>query len=220
MTKKGLFISLEGLDLSGKSTFQDFIARQLKSERIPFITTREPGGTLLSEQIREMLLWTKSSEEPIDPLTELLLINAARRQHIKYKIKPYLEEGHWVVCDRFFDSTLAYQAAGKEISTRLVHELHGWVSSKLLVDKTFYFRLTPSFMQVRAAKATKENKDTRFDRFESLPLSFHQAVYDAYEKLFEDERERFILIESEQAKPLIEKDIKKHLDNLIFEWRT
>ena len=217
MSKKGLFISLEGLDHSGKTTFKDFIASQLQTQRIPFISTHEPGGTLISERIRDILLYTKSSDEPIDPLTELLLINAARRQHVKYLIRPYLEEGYWVICDRFFDSTLAYQSAGKEISKKLVNLMHEWVASNLMPDKTFYFRLPLSLMETRAAKA---NKETHLDRFESMPMTFHQSVYDAYEEFYENDRERFILVESDQAKPLIEKQIQKDLHNLIYEWRS
>ena len=124
MIRPGKLITLEGVDGAGKSTHIQFIADTLRAEARKVIVTREPGGTDLADRLREILL-----NEAMDPLTETLLVFAARADHVARVIRPALLEGNWVVCDRFTDSTLAYQGAGKGVDVEVIERLSGIVTS-------------------------------------------------------------------------------------------
>ena len=131
---RGRFITLEGVEGSGKTTNLEYLCETLKEKNVSFIKTREPGGTELAEAIREAMLakW----QEKITGLTEVLLVFAAREQHLQNVIRPNLERGTWVVCDRFTDATFAYQGEARGVDTEIIERLEQWVQVDLYPDLT------------------------------------------------------------------------------------
>jgi dTMP kinase len=165
------FISFEGLDGAGKTTQVERLAAFLESRRIPVCTTREPGGTPIGERLRELLL---SREKGLDSETETLLVFAARREHIAKVIRPALDAGTWVLCDRFTDATFAYQGAGSGVDWRKIELLEQWVHADLQPDLTLYFDVAP------AAARTRTNRIKTPDRFEREREAFHARVREGY----------------------------------------
>ena len=141
MRQEGLFITVEGVEGAGKSTNIKVIEEFLSEKNVDYILTREPGGTLLAEKIRDLLL--RHHEEEMEATTELLLIFAARAQHLNTTIKPKLSEGKWVLCDRFTDATYAYQGAGRGCESKLIGQLETLVQGSLRPDLTVIFDLDP-----------------------------------------------------------------------------
>jgi dTMP kinase len=133
----GKFITLEGGEGLGKTTNQGFIGQFLRAQGIPVVLTREPGGTLIAEKIRQLLL--QRDDEALTEKTELLLIFAARAQHIRHVIMPALQAGQWVICDRFTDATYAYQGGGRNLSSAAIEWLESWVQESLRPDLTLLF---------------------------------------------------------------------------------
>lgn len=168
----GKFITLEGGEGVGKSTNLATVTKVLSDHEIPFIVTREPGGTPFAERIRDLLL--APSDEPVDALSELLLIFAARAQHISKRIRPTLAQGTWVVCDRFTDATYAYQGGGREISIDWIATLEDLVQAGLKPDLTLILDLDPRLGLLRAQQRGL------LDRFESEKLQFFEAVRATY----------------------------------------
>ena len=148
-TKRGLFLTLEGAEGVGKSTNIEFITQHLEQRGIEYVLTREPGGTPLAEKIRELLLVVH--EEPMSELTELLLVFAARAQHLDKVIEPALATGKWVVCDRFTDATFAYQGAGRGLSVETIGQLQSLVQGELRPDLTLILDLDPEIGLERAS---------------------------------------------------------------------
>ncbi|MDB3976019.1 dTMP kinase [Gammaproteobacteria bacterium] len=183
---KGNFITLEGIEGSGKSTSLNTITEILTERHIDFIITKEPGGGPLGKDLRAMLL-SKSSE--ISPEVELLLMMADRKNHIDNLVMPNINKGVWVISDRYLDSTYAYQGGGRQINTSKIDSL-----ARLLdlpqPDLTLLFDLPPLLALDRAKKRSE------LDRFESEPMDFHERIRDAYMSLNEDNPERFRLIDS------------------------
>ncbi|MBA1287207.1 dTMP kinase [Pseudomonas japonica] len=168
----GLFITLEGPEGAGKSTNRDYIAARLRDAAKDVQLTREPGGTPLAERIRELLL--APSEEPMAVDTELLLMFAARAQHIEQVIRPALARGAVVLCDRFTDATYAYQGGGRGVPTERIAQLEAFVQGGLRPDLTLVFDLP---VEVGLARAAARG---RLDRFEQEARSFFEAVRQAY----------------------------------------
>jgi dTMP kinase len=168
----GLFITLEGPEGAGKSTNRDYIAERLREAGRDVQLTREPGGTPLGERIRELLL--TPTEEPMAVDTELLLMFAARAQHIEQVIRPALARGAVVLCDRFTDATYAYQGGGRGISVSRIATLEAFVQGSLRPDLTLVFDLPVETGLARAAARG------RLDRFEQEARSFFEAVRQAY----------------------------------------
>lgn len=179
---KGLFVVFEGPDRSGKTTQINLLASYLKSRRIKFILTREPGGCRLSEQIRDILL---NPANKISPISELLLYEAARAQHTAEKILPALKEGKIVISDRFFLATLAYQGYGRQIKLSLVRLLNSIAAFNIRPDITFLFTMPDSEFEKRKRSAMLEGKT---DRIESERESFRKKVNLAYKKLAKSEK--------------------------------
>ncbi|MFU8814081.1 MAG: dTMP kinase [Pseudomonadales bacterium] len=167
----GRFITLEGGEGVGKSTNLGFVAGRLRAAGLEVVTTREPGGTPLAEAIRQLLLTV--SPEPIAPLTELLLVFAARAQHLARVIEPALARGAWVLCDRFTDATYAYQGGGRGLDGEVIATLEKLVQQGLEPDLTLYLDLSLEAAQARLG-------DRERDRFEREELDFFQRVRDAY----------------------------------------
>ncbi|HEU68199.1 MAG TPA: dTMP kinase [Candidatus Acetothermia bacterium] len=165
---KPLFIVLEGPDASGKSTQVRLLADALSARGIPILATREPGGTPLGERLRELVL---SSDSPMNPLTELLLIIAARHEHVEQVVRPALKEGKWVLCSRYTLSSLAYQGWGRGLDLDLIRRLNQLATGGLEPDYVFLLDLPPTV----AYERTRER-----DRFEGEGLEFFTRVRVGY----------------------------------------
>lgn len=189
---RGLFLTLEGAEGVGKSTNIEFLTQYLDAKGIDYVLTREPGGTHLAEKIRDILL--DVHEEPMSELTELLLVFAARAQHIEKLIKPALNEGRWVLCDRFTDATFAYQGAGRGLSLEKISQLQTMVQDTLRPDLTIILDLDPAIGMERA------NRRGDLDRFELEKQEFFLSVRQAYLDIAAAEPERCMVIDA--AKPL------------------
>ena len=201
----GLFITLEGPEGAGKSTNRDFIASRLRERGVEVLLTREPGGTPLAERIRELLLAPSDESMAVD--TELLLMFAARAQHLDRVIRPALEAGQVVLCDRFTDATYAYQGGGRGVSMARIAELERFVQGSLRPDLTLVFDLPVEVGLQRAAARG------RLDRFEQEDRSFFDAVRQTYIERAAQAPERYRVIDA--AKPLA--DVQRYLDALLPE---
>lgn len=194
MNHRGKFITVEGSEGVGKSTNLDFVARQLRAAGIDFIVTREPGGTPLAEDIRQLLLAPR--EEAMCELTELLLVFAARAQHLAEKIEPALAAGRWVLSDRFTDATFAYQGGGRQMSEMVIGHLQSLVQGDLRPDLTL---LLDASVDVGMQRASRRGD---LDRFEQEERDFFERVRQAYLAQVESEPARFAVIDASQ--PLAE----------------
>lgn len=201
----GLFITLEGPEGAGKSTNREYLAAQLRAEGIDVLLTREPGGTPLAERIRELLL--APSEETMHADTELLLVFAARAQHLAEVIKPALARGAVVLCDRFTDATYAYQGGGRGLSHDRIAVLESFVQGGLRPDLTLVFDLP---VEVGLARATARG---RLDRFEQEGRTFFDAVRSTYLNRAKVEPQRYRLVDA--AQPLAQ--VQRSLDALLPE---
>lgn len=190
----GKFITLEGGEGVGKSTNLAFIRDYLLHRRIPVVVTREPGGTLLAEKIRDLLL--DKDSETISETAELLLMFAARAQHIKHVIEPALARGQWVLCDRFTDATYAYQGGGRKMGDNTIAWLETLVQGDLRPHLTLLFDAP---VEIGIARAKKRGE---FDRFEVEKLCFFEQVRQAYLKQAGLHPDRIKLISADQ--PLID----------------
>ena len=198
------FITFEGIDGAGKSTHINFVEKYLQDNHIPFISSREPGGTQLGEKLRNHLL-----NEDMDPYTETLLMFSSRMEHIEKIIKPNLDKGVSVLSDRFTDATYAYQHGGKDVNEAFIHELKTLVHPKINPNITFLFDC-PVEISLERLHSTRE-----LDKFEKEEKSFHQKVRDAYLKLAKAEPDRFVIIDSSQTIETIQIQIEQSLDKLF-----
>lgn len=204
MSLRGKFITLEGVDGAGKSTHQQFVADLLAARAPHVIVTREPGGTELAERLREAILG-----HPMAPETETLLIFAGRADHVARVIRPALEAGTWVVCDRFTDATFAYQGAGKSVSRDLIERLGAAAHGNLVPDRTLVFDCSYETARGRLA-ASKKN----LDRFEREDRPFFERVRAAYLERARAEPARVRIIDASAAVPEIRKTLERHLADL------
>ena len=186
--KKGLFITLEGIEGAGKSTAVDFIEDFLTKEGHDVIKTREPGGTVIGEQIREILL--KNENDTLTYDTELLLVFSARAQHIQEVILPALSSGKIILCDRFTDASYAYQGGGRGIDASRINLLEKWVQGDLRPNLTLLFDLDVSIGMQR----TKKRCDA--DRFEREEINFFKKIRNTYLERAKNEPQRFRIINS------------------------
>lgn len=181
----GRFITFEGIDGAGKSTHIVALAQRLRERGAEVVCTREPGGTALAEKLRELVL-----RDPMDTLTEALLVFAARRDHVQQLIAPALARGATVVCDRFTDATFAYQGGGRDFEPQVLTQLERWVHGDLQPHLTFWLDLP-------AAEAARRRAAARAaDRFESEDLAFFDRVRAAYASRMAADPGRFVRIDS------------------------
>ncbi|MBP5114973.1 dTMP kinase [Pseudomonas protegens] len=199
----GLFITLEGPEGAGKSTNREYLAERLRAAGIEVLLTREPGGTPLAERIRDVLL--TPLEEVMNADTELLLVFAARAQHLATVIRPALERGAVVLCDRFTDSTYAYQGAGRGLSLARIAALEDFVQGELRPDLTLVFDLP---VDVGLARASARG---RLDRFEQEGQAFFQKVREAFLARAAAAPQRYVLVDA--AQPLAQ--VQQSLDSLL-----
>jgi dTMP kinase len=196
----GLFISFEGIDGAGKSTHIEALAGALRAAGRTVVLTREPGGTPLSERLRELAL-----KEPMDPLTEALLMFAARREHLLQVIEPALARGDAVLCDRFTDATFAYQGGGRGFDAGVLAALEGWVQSVPALpagslrqpDLTLWFDLPPEVAAQRLAGARVP------DKFEAQPLDFFRRVAQGYVRRMQADPGRFARVRADQPREAV-----------------
>ena len=201
---RGLFITFEGPDGSGKSTQIFKLKKMLESRGIETVLTREPGGTPISEHIREIILDIRNTE--MDNLTEALLYAAARAQHVAQVIIPSLQAGKTVICDRFMDSSIAYQGYGRKLGDQ-VRVINEYAVRGLVPDITFLLLLDPSIGKNRIHRA--------YDRLEQEQNTFHEDVYAGYEELAMANPTRIIKIDATKSIREIEEDINNHLRVLL-----
>ena len=191
---QGLFITVEGPDGAGKSTLIQRLEEKLLEElKVPLVRTREPGGSEIAEKIRGVILDPKNTA--MDDRTEALLYAASRRQHIMEKIKPSLAEGKVVLCDRFVDSSIAYQGAGRGIGVEEVATLNRFATEDLTPDITLYLDVDA---QVGLNRIASKDSNRQKDRLELEAISFHNRVREAYKVLLEKHPERIQLIDASQ----------------------
>ncbi len=186
----GLFITMEGIEGCGKSTQIGRLQLGLEKRGYPVVTTREPGGTAVAEAIRTIVLNPKNAS--LSPVTELLLYAAARAQHVDERIRPALEAGKVVLCDRFADSTTAYQGAGRELSQETIHTLHAIATRGTWPDLTIVLDLPVEEGLKRAGRGAK------LDRIEREPLDFHRRVREGFLRIARDEPERVRVVNGNQ----------------------
>ncbi len=211
--KKGVFITFEGIEGAGKSTQIEILSEKLKKKGIKTLTTFEPGDTELGKKIRDLLLNPSLS---INPLSELLLYFADRLQHIEEKINPFLSQGFVVICDRFTDSTLAYQGYGRGISIELITTLNKILLNSFKPDITILLDLSPEIGLERNKKIKKN------DKFELETLPFHNRVRKGFLQIASTDTERFIVIDgnrgiNEIATEIYDK-LKERLKKLKYEF--
>jgi len=205
MSKKGLFITFEGTDGVGKSTQIRLLKSKLDEKGIEVVLTREPGGTDISEKIRDIILSKDNSE--ISYMTEAMLYAASRAQLVAQIIKPALEQGKTVISDRFIDSSIVYQGYGRKLGNA-VYEINKYAVGDCMPDVTFLLKLDPDTGIKRASGEEP-------DRIESEDISYHRSVYQAYEKLEEEYPDRIIGIDATGSPKAVNESIMKRIDRLL-----
>ena len=205
--ERGKFITLEGGEGVGKSTNLQFITDWLKGQGIEFVQTREPGGTPLAEELRELLLTKR--EEAVDPTAELLMVFAARAQHLARVIEPALRRGEWVICDRFTDATYAYQGGGRELDRELIAQLEQTVQGDLRPDRVLLLDLDPEVGLARAASTGAA------DRFESEQRHFFERVRAAYRQRADADPARYAIIDASQPLEQVQRQLAVELTQLL-----
>ncbi|WP_461481314.1 dTMP kinase [Porticoccus sp.] len=206
-SKKAQFITVEGGEGVGKTTNMAFIRQWLDQHGIPYVATREPGGTPLAEDIRTLLVSPR--DEPVAENTELLLMFAARAQHLAQVIRPALARGQWVLCDRFTDATYAYQGAGRGVAMEKIAQLEALVQGELRPDLTLLLDIPVDQGMARA------NGRGAPDRFELEKLSFFNAVRDCYLARAAADPSRFCLIDAMQSLELVQRAIAAALQQFF-----
>lgn len=207
MNNRGMFLTIEGSEGVGKSTASRFIRKYLQKKSVDFVATREPGGTVLAEKLRRLLL--QNHEEKISDVTELLLMFAGRKQNIDHVILPALEQGKWVVSDRFTDATFAYQGGGRGISESLISQLENIVQEGLQPDVTL---LLDAPLDISLARARGRSKP---DRIEQEKVAFFERVREAYLARAELFPERFYIINTNCSFTDVREQITKVMDGIL-----
>lgn len=207
--KKGLFITIEGPDGAGKTSIQKDAAKILSEEGFHFELTREPGGIDIAEQIREIILNPKNTA--MDGRTEALLYAASRRQHLTEKVIPYLEEGINVLCDRFVDSSLAYQGCGRGLGIEQVFEMNQFAIQDTMPDLTLFLMLEP---EIGLERISRNRAKGEVDRLDMEKIDFHKKVYKAYSEIAEKYPKRIKVIDASKSY----NEVLENTVNLIREY--
>ena len=216
MKQRGRFITLEGGEGVGKSTNLQWVVEWLKQQGLTVISTREPGGTPRAEAIRELLL-DPAPTEPLSSDAELLLMFAARAQHLNEKILPALEQGAWVVCDRFTDATYAYQGGGRGINVERIATLERFVQHDLQPDLTLLLDMPAEAGAQRVTSRLSQSGGER-DRFEREQQGFFSAVRDAYLQRAQQTPQRFAVIDADQSLEAVQASIERVLAERVPSW--
>ena len=210
----GKFITFEGIEGSGKTTQIEMLRDYLLQKNHRVTITREPGGTLIGDQIRKILLHDKNNT--ISDETELLLYEACRAQHIQEIIMPALKENRIVLCDRFSDSTLAYQGYGRRMNGERIEKLNKMVAGKIEPDLTILLDMDVSLGLSRAKKRNASvREEEREERFEKETLEFHQRVRNGFLELAQKNKKRIKVIDANRDVDDIQGEIKNHVDKVL-----
>lgn len=209
MIQRGKFITLEGGEGAGKSTNATWLADYLRKQGKGVLVTREPGGTEVSEAIREVLL--SPALPAMDADTELLLMFAARNEHLRKKILPALEQGTWVICDRFTDATYAYQGYGRNISLQRIAELEQWVQGDLRPDYVILFDLDVATGMARAQARG------RADRFEQEQIAFFERIRAGYQQRAKQFPKRYPIVDAGQELEQVRVQLQQVIDRILVE---
>jgi dTMP kinase len=204
----GFFVTFEGIEGCGKTTQIRHLTARLEGKRLPFLLTREPGGTEIGDKIRQILLSSENSR--MEPVTEFFLYVAARAQHIAQIVLPALREGKTVLCDRFTDATLAYQGNGRGLNIAWLEEIHDRFLQGLKPDLTFLLDL-PVEEGLRRAWQRMENQALKEDRFEKEALAFHQRVREGYLLLARREPDRIVVLDGRKDEQTLHREILNRL---------
>jgi len=207
---EGLFITFEGCEGSGKTTLIAKIEKYFVSSGYKVIKTREPGGSKIAEEIRKIILDVNNTD--MDEITEALLYAASRRQHLVEKVIPYLSQGYIVLCDRFLDSSLAYQGYARGIGIDKVYDINMNATEGLLPNLTIYIDLKPEI----GLKRIKDNNRNQ-NRLDKETINFHNKVYQGYSIIMDKFPKRVKSINGEQTPDLVYKDCVKLLDTFLKE---
>ncbi|KKN19043.1 hypothetical protein LCGC14_0949710 [marine sediment metagenome] len=206
LMNKGFFVTFEGVEGAGKSTQIKIMKKYLGKKGWPIVTTREPGGTFIGDELRDILLDVDNKD--IDPKVEALLYAASRAQLVSNVIKPALEEKKVVLSDRYIDSSLAYQGYGRGLPIDAILDFNKWATSALQPDLTFLFRLPAE--QGLARTSTKHA-----DRIESESISFHKKVEKGYDELAASYKDRYHVIDATKTTEQVTQEIKAVIDNML-----
>lgn len=204
----GILITFEGIDFCGKSVQMELLVNKIVNLGKSVVVIREPGGTLIAEKIRDVLL--KKEHEEISPLTEFLLYSAARAQVVQEKIFPNLAENKIVICDRFYDSTTAYQGYGREIELSLIHKINQLVTQGISPQITFLLDIEIDELEKRKRKI-----NVRLDRMERETLTFFNKVRQGYLSIAKNNPQRFKIINGNKSISEIENEIWNHFWNYL-----
>src|SRR4030067_1376394 len=207
------FITFEGVEGSGKTTQIRLLRKYLTQKGIPCKVTREPGGCPISEKVRKILL--NPDHREMVPISELLLYESARAQHVKEVIEPFLKKGGIVLCDRFRDATLAYQGYGRKIDLKWIERLNHLSSQGIKPDVTFLLDCPSDVGLKRALQRNRELKQEREERFEKEEIQFHRRVRKGYLAIAKKEPRRVKVIDTRQGEDKVFNKIRKTVDNLL-----
>jgi len=212
LTGRGLFITLEGIDGSGKSTQLRLLVRHLRRLGFPVCATREPGGTRLGERIRGILL--ASSSEALTPLAELALMYGARAQHLEEVVRPAIAQGHVVVSDRYNTASMAYQGYGRELGVALVQAFDRVVCGETQPDLTIILDLPPRQALARA-RGRELRRNSRRGRFEREGLRFHERVRSGYLAIARQNPRRVKVVRADRPVSVVQAEIRRLVEELL-----
>ncbi len=204
MSQSGFFITFEGIEGAGKSTLAQALFDQLQKEGWPVHLTREPGGTQVGEAIRGIL--ANPDFKDLNPLTEVLLLSASRSQLVEQFIRPQLGEGNIVICDRFFDSTTAYQGFGRQVHLREISELADMCTWGVKPDLTLLIDIDPEVGLGRVRTRSVQTL-TQMDRFENMDFGFHERVREGFLEIAQEEPQRFRIFDGHLETEVLQQKI-------------
>ena len=207
--ERGIFITMEGPEGAGKTTILKMLGETLKQEGYSVVLTREPGGIPISEQIREVIL--NKENTAMDSRTEALLYAAARRQHLVEKIIPALEKGMIILCDRFIDSSLAYQGHARGLDMDEIYHINKFAIGDFMPDITFYFDIDPA----EGLKRISANNNREVNRLDLEELHFHEKVREGYQLVMERWKERFVRIDASQPLDVVFEQTKTSIIKIL-----
>lgn len=202
------FITFEGPEGSGKSTQIKLLCAYLQARHLPVVQTREPGGTPIGDLIRQVILSPEHAE--MSAVTEFLLFSASRAQLVRQWIRPHLQAGHIVLCDRFADSSLAYQGYAHGLDLNTLRQVTEFATNGLVPDLTFYFDL-----DVTVGLQRKLKGDAPLDRLDSQAKEFHERVRQGYLMMAAQEPKRWLVIDAEQSVEVVQSELRQHVENLF-----
>lgn len=204
---RGRFITVEGTDGAGKSTQIDMLVSFLEKKGVKTLVTREPGGTEISEKLREIILDPQNKK--MTDITEAMLYAAARAQHVEEKIIPALKEGIFVICDRFVDSSIAYQGYARGIDINMIESINSYAVCQIVPDVTLFFDLSPE-------KGISRKKNMHeLDRIEQEKIDFHKKVYFGYQQLLEKYPERIKRINADDTIENVHRQVVDVIEKML-----